>query len=624
MKKCKIAAAGLFLFLLCLLPCSRAAAADEIYVAGMPDAWPMEYYDTKTNLYKGVIPDILIKAGEAAGVTIHYIQPSSEDNRYELAKNRQVDLICTEGLTESMLEQAGLTEGMTLVVYSRQGQEYKVSLAYTKSMPDEIRIKLETALGKIENYEIHGLYIDYIQAVQQNSMWTEEDKLVYLFSFGVLTILILAVSICFIVKKVKMEQYADRDEVTGRENFAVWKRNANRRIVDGNREHYAIIFLDGGLDMIRHIYGYKETDSALRLFSDVCAAWIRPDAEGFSRFNGYYFVFYVQCQGEQKLKERIDSLCRHLKQAFEENKKRYFLELNAGIYQLKSIDKDLMQAIQLSEVASEYAKAHYLNCVFYNELVEKETISDYALEHEAIHGLIHREFTIYFQPIIDRKDRNIYGAEALARWQNPRRGLLSPSEFLEVMKKKQLIGKMNLDIYRQGCRFLQKQQEQGRILHMMFNFTAENIGDEHFPKLVEDTAVQFGVNPENIILQLNQPSEMGESELFMAAVKKLRTAGFHVWMSALELDTVFFQLLDCGVNGIKLGNQLVREADQDNGRQVLKSVIDLCHKLGLQVLCVGAENKEQVTVLDQLECEFVSGMYFYYPVTGEVFDTLLV
>ena len=74
--------------------------------------------------------------------------------------------------------------------------------------------------------------------------------------------------------------------------------------------------------------------------------------------------------------------------------------------------------------------------MLYDEAVEQETISGYAMGHEAVHGLMHQEFIMYLQPIVDLKTGAICGAEALARWENPNRGLLGPEKFRHLRDHK--------------------------------------------------------------------------------------------------------------------------------------------------------------------------------------------
>lgn len=601
----------------------ESGAAEEIYVGGIPDAWPVEYYDKESGTYQGVIPDLLRTAGEAAGFTVSYIQPSGEDTRLELAGNVQVDMVCALGLEEDALAQAGLEVGESFLVYTEDGEDIYVAMAYTKSITAGERERLEKALADLEESQIQGAYLFHARKERQGRHFLAQYGTVFLIVFGLVLVLLFVVSLGFSRKKKKIESMAYLDDVTGKGNLADWKRRMGRLIVDENREYYAVTFLSGGIDVISHIYGYEEAQNALKLFSDVCADWLVQEKEAFARFNDYYFVFFLQFTNEQLLKNRISGLYEKLEQRFAEEKKKYFLELNMGIYRLTAVDKDPLKAVQYSEVAAEFAKAHYIGAVAYDEMVEKETISGYAMEHEAIHGLVHQEFIIYLQPILDLETGSFYGAEALVRWQNPNRGLMSPAEFLYIMKKKQLLGKMDIEIYRQGCRFLQKEQERGNQLHLMFNFTSENIGNDQFPDILRETARQFGVTPERIIIQLNLGEEGKDVKAYTDTIRRLREYGFDVWLSGLVLDEVFFEFLDCGVNGIKLGHELVGQLSRPSGEKVIESVAALCHELQLKMLCVGAENEAQVERLKQLGCELASGLYFYYPVTPESFEELL-
>lgn len=616
-------AAVLLTALILALGKTESKAAAELYAAGIPDAWPMEYYDKDTGTYQGVIPDLLRQAGQDAGITVRYIQPSGEDVRLELAGNVQVDMVCTLGLTAEELTAAGLEPGSIVLSYIEEGRKKDAALAYTKSMERGDRKRLEAALAELDEAQIRGRYLYYARKENRgNYFWTEYDGIL-LIAFGCSIVLLSVVSFGFSRKKRKIEWLAYRDDVTGKSNFADWKRKMNEVIVEENRELYAVTFLSGGIDVISHIYGYEEVHHALGLISDVCEGWVIPKKEGFARFNNYYFVFYLQFTNEQALKERAAGLYKELELRFQEEKKKYFLELNMGIYKLTAVDKDPLKAIQYSEVAAEYGKSNYLRTVTYDEMVEKETISGYAMEHETIHGLIHQEFILYLQPILELKTGKICGAEALVRWQNPNRGLLGPAEFLHIMKKKQILGKMDLDIYRQGCRFLQEEAERGNELHLMFNFTAENIRNEHFADTLKATAEQFGVKTDRIMIQLNLMDAGAETKAYGETIRKLRRYGFDVWLPGLELDETLFEFLDCGVNGIKLRHELTRQITHPKGRMVMENIVSLCHELDLEVLCVGAENEAQVEGLKQLGCRLVSGKYFYYPVTPESFGTLL-
>lgn len=597
------------------------AAGDEIYAAGAPDRWPLEYYEDQE--YQGILPGLLKEAAQDAGISVRYAVPSKEDNRLKLAEKGQVDLVWTYGLSEEEMDQAGLTPGDPVLIFTEDGKKQEVRPAYSQSMPQESKELLEAQFSRLSREEIETRYFEYAKKGH------EKGSLSYLYLYVIPACLAAAVLVLlcmpFILgkRKRRIQALASLDEVTQKGNFAVWKRRYLECIRDGNREHYAVLYLHTGVDIVSQIYGYQEGEEALRLISNVCMEGLDESTEAAARFNEFSFVFFVQYTSVEALKQRVSDMEESLEGAFRQAEKRYFLELNAGIYRLTGADSEPLKTLQYSEVAMRYARNHYLQYALYDEFVERETISGYAIGHEAVHGLMHQEFIMYLQPIIDLETGHICGAEALARWENPHRGLLGPEKFLKIMKKKQLVGRMNMEIYRQGLRFLQDMKCRGVSLNLIFNFTVENVGDENFTEQLYGMAQQYEVDPRQIIVQLNQMVEITRSEIYMKTIRQLRAYGFDVCLAGLELDRVFLDYLDCGANGLKLRQDLVRQIETPKGYKVIENLVRLCQELELKVLPVGVENERQEELLKGLGCEMASGFYYYYPVEQRNFREII-
>lgn len=511
-------------------------SGEEIYVGGMPDSWPFEFYDSEKASYQGILPEILDTAAGQADMEIRYVNGSKEDNRLSLAGNMQVDAVWTMGLTDGELEAAGLHKGKTVISFQDGEERIDICLAYTKSMQSEAEEALEAALYRVNEERTEGLLVQYAKDAYQgekNSVFAVWAAVL------VLMIFILVLIIYMIKKRRQVVQLAFRDELTGGDNFTAWKKKFEEQITDGNRAHYAVLFLDAGLDTISHIYGYPESEMALQIISDICVSMLADGSEAMSRFNQFYFVFFLQYTSVDSIKKRVRDIYASIAEAMKSRQKRYFLDPHTGIYRMSGLETEPLKTIQRAEIAAEFSRNHYVECTVYDEMVEKETVTGYAMEHEAIHGLMHQEFVMYLQPVIEMESGSITGAEALVRWQNPGRGLLQPGDFLDVIKRKQLTGKMNMDIFRQGCRFLKEEADKGRRMRLLFNFTVENVGDEQFPQELDGAVSQYGVDRDQIVIQLNQLVEMSRSDIFMETIKKLRGFGFHICLSGLELDRVF-------------------------------------------------------------------------------------
>ena len=135
-------------------------------------------------------------------------------------------------------------------------------------------------------------------------------------------------------------------------------------------------------------------------------------------------------------------------------------------------------------------------------------------------------------------------------------------------------------------------------------------------------AEQYGIDRDRIVIQLNQMVEMSRSDSFMDTIRKLRGYGFHICLAGLELDRVFFDFLDCGVDSIKLRHDLIRHVDKPEGKTVIQSIMNFCGQLHLKVVCMGVENEEQAEYLKSIGCDYATGFYYYYPVSQDSFDEL--
>lgn len=609
----------LSILFLCTCQTFVCFAKDEVYLAGAPNHWPFEYYDQAGKDYRGIIPDLLKIAGEQQDISIYYLAPSSEDHRLSLASNAQVDAICTVGLEENRLVEAGLEDQTELLSYTDNGRAIKISLAYTRSMPDTTRQALEQALQTIDSTQLQGLYVHYFRDSAPHRNRINNYRLTLSACFALFLLILFVLYRKTKKKNLQIRRLAYIDSTTGQDNLTSFQEKYNRCIIPENREHYAVLFLSAGIDNINHIYGYEEAHRALKLISETCAPFIHEEEEGFCRFHEFCFIYFIQYNDVESIKERVYQMQDAIKRAFEDAKKTYFLDIYTGIYRLRQIDDDMLRTIQYSEAALEYAQMYYLNLALYDEYVENAAISGYAMEHEAVHGLMHQEFIMYLQPIVNLNNGNIVAAEALVRWKNPKRGLLQPEDFLKTMRRKQLIGKMNMDIYRQGCRFLREETDKGHSFQMLFNFTAENMGDEQFVSHLNAVIEEYCLDAGQITIQLNQIVEIARVESFKETIKALRESGFNICLAGLELDRVFLEYLECGVNTLKLRRELIQQLEQPNGLKLMKSIITLCHDLGLRILCVGVENESQAKLLLELGCELASGFHYYYPLSQKTF-----
>ncbi|MGI6069647.1 MAG: EAL domain-containing protein [Blautia sp.] len=592
----------------------------EIYIAGTPDEYPFFYYDKTEKTYEGIVPEILEQAAEESGLRLSYIYASSKDRREELAEDLQVELVCTYGMEEDTVEKAGLIQGPVLFSYEREGMSVPVSLAYTSIMDGEAAARLEEALPKTGEEQIQGMLVEYAQQEDNPA----GNPVVYLLAG--FCILLGCVTAYFgrrmeqaVAKKRKAEY---EDPLTGRDNFTAWREKYSKIIQNENREHYAVAQIDCGIDQISHVYGFREANELLMLESDAIAPFLNRNTEAYARFGEFNFILFLAYASEKELEERVRDMKKETYRLVEEKKKKYSLSFHCGIYKLGVTDERPSDSLQYSHVAAEYAANHFRDVAFYSELVERETIEEFALGHEAVHGLLNDEFQIFLQPIMDLECGDCLGAEVLVRWMSPTRGMLRPDEFLPAMDKKHMTARLNCQVFEKGCRFLREELDLGTDLFFIFNFNAENLTEDLPAHLAAVTAV-YGLDNQKIGVQFNETERLEREPQFMAVVKELRKYGFGVILGDVELDPIFYQFLQCGITMIKIKHTLTRHIKEPKVQTILQKFQELCRELNIGVLCVGIEDEEQERIARKLGFRQVSGYYYYPPLEKEVFRSLM-
>ena len=117
-----------------------------VYVAGNPDAYPVEYFDKDSGTYRGILPDLLEEFSQETGIQVEYYQPGEEDQREHLAKNLQVDLVSGYGPGDSLPSRV---KELTVFVTQQDGEESSWSLGVTGAAPEELVTELSDFLSTV-------------------------------------------------------------------------------------------------------------------------------------------------------------------------------------------------------------------------------------------------------------------------------------------------------------------------------------------------------------------------------------------------------------------------------------------------------------------------------------------
>jgi EAL domain-containing protein (putative c-di-GMP-specific phosphodiesterase class I) len=230
------------------------------------------------------------------------------------------------------------------------------------------------------------------------------------------------------------------------------------------------------------------------------------------------------------------------------------------------------------------------------------------------------EFIVKYQPIVNIKNNNILGMEALLRWQHPERGLIPPHEFIPVADRNTLIIPIGKWALTQAC--LQAKIWQNRNIQPLF--VSVNISPRHFylPTLIqtiEEILEKNELSPQFLELDVSTSTLNKDLESAKKVLMELRTQGIRVCLDNFDISSLSLEHLDQSLfSTIKTHVSLIQDLpSQPKAYERLESILSLSLELGFNVVAKGVETREQLGLIRSLGCEIVQGYLFDPPLVPE-------
>ncbi|WP_417434222.1 putative bifunctional diguanylate cyclase/phosphodiesterase [Hoeflea sp.] len=228
-------------------------------------------------------------------------------------------------------------------------------------------------------------------------------------------------------------------------------------------------------------------------------------------------------------------------------------------------------------------------------------------------ALWNEEFELVYQPQVDLS-QNTIGAEALLRWNSPKRGPVSPLEFIPQAEELGLMTAIGGWVLETGCRTLADwgKNPQFRHLSLSVNVSASQLMAEDFEATVRDTLVKTGANPRQLILELTESVLVTDIELVIDRLNALREMGIVIALDDFGTGySSLSYLRRLPIDQIKIDRSFVQDAVTSPASATLvKNVVVMSRDLGHTVLAEGVETMEQHLLLARFGCVQFQG-YFY-------------
>ncbi len=371
---------------------------------------------------------------------------------------------------------------------------------------------------------------------------------------------------------------------------------------------------------VNDIYGHSMGDKLLICISDL----IRSFAKGFtSRIGGdEYVVLLDGCMEEDEVRSIAEALLENMENIDFRKDILSLVSLSIGIVMRQNTSQMLDNILSKCDGAMYQAKYNGKNRYTFYKEYDKTIEINRNIELEMEDALKNGEFEIYFQPKVNMVTSELYGAEALSRWNHPADGLRLPAVYIPLFEKNGFISKLDMYMYREVCR-LKASWKGKKYEHtpISVNMSRLHLYNKQFPDTLEAIAKEYGIPANELEIEITESTFIKDSAVLIKMVDILRSRGFLVSIDDFGSGFSALNLLkDLPVDTIKIDKEFLQvSSNTSRGKKVIRNVIAMCRDLKMDVVTEGIETKDQVNFITRCGCQIAQGFYYAKPLPLEEF-----
>ena len=302
----------------------------------------------------------------------------------------------------------------------------------------------------------------------------------------------------------------------------------------------------------------------------------------------------------------------------------------AGSIGIAMFPGDAQEILSLTRCAQQAARvaagAGGAQHKFFDEALNARAKERVELETDLRQAVADGQLRLHYQPKVDARSGCLIGAEALVRWQHPKRGLILPGSFIPLAEESGLIAPLTDWVLRTACESLRQWSDHGfQGLPLSINLPASSLADARLLDQLDSLMRQYSLSPSCLMLELTETMVMGDIATAISVLDGLRTMGF-----GLSLDdfgtgySSLSHLKRLPMSELKIDRAFITDVAR-GGRDgaLATAIITLGNELGLQVVAEGVETRAQSEFLIHRGCPLQQGYLFSKPVPQAAFEQML-
>ncbi|HEX6394269.1 MAG TPA: EAL domain-containing protein [Acidimicrobiales bacterium] len=442
---------------------------------------------------------------------------------------------------------------------------------------------------------------------------------------------VLAASAASVVAWKLNEEQAFRDALTKLPNRALFQDRVSHALARTDRHPgaLAVLFIDlDGFKDVNDSLGHSAGDHLLCEVADRLRGCLR-NADTAARLGGDEFAVLLEDLNETDDAAAVaDRILDALSVPFVIGGRDTMVGASIGIAMNTSLD-DTESLLRNADVAMYSVKASgRARYDFYAMEMLSSVVDKVELAQQLRIAVERDEFVVFYQPMVEMVSGEVLGLEALLRWQHPTRGLLLPSEFIEIAEETGTIVSIGDRVLATACQQVMAWNGSlsGRNLKVSVNLSPTQVLQAGIVDSVKRVLDESGLDPESLVLELTEAVMVRDTDLAFRRLQELKELGVRlaiddfgtgysslsylrqVPFDILKIDKEFIDGLTSGVTDTAL----------------TKTILSLADTLGMFSVAEGVEERNQAVVLQGLGCRYAQGYLFSKPLPAADIERLLV
>jgi diguanylate cyclase (GGDEF)-like protein len=321
-------------------------------------------------------------------------------------------------------------------------------------------------------------------------------------------------------------------------------------------------------------------------------------------------------QALRRAREVVQELCRPM----EVSSVRLAVEVAVGVAVTPAGRTDMVELVRRAALALDQAKDDELAVATYDSGQDAVTTDGLALLAELQDALAaDDQVVLHLQPAVDLITAAPTGVEALVRWKHPRRGQLSPGEFIRTVEHTELLAPFTRRVLDLALSSAAEWTEAGIDLPVSVNVAARSLLDPSFPAQVADALRRHRMPASSLVLEITESVAVSEQDIVDDVLGELRDSG--IQLSLDDFGTGYSSLsivTRVPVDEIKIDRSFVDDMiDLPAAEAVVRGAVELGSRLGVRVVAEGVETTEQRAALMALNCPTAQGYHFCKPMPAD-------